>query len=159
MPQPVSAHPARGGKADGNECAVGPWRWRPRRSSDSRRDCARRGGAHRFNGIVNHPPSRVSEVVTARGLQKRVERRRGASAFAAHSISDLICKGEPLPTRGDGNEHKCIALLNLASERALLLSSCKVILKWPFCCVFFFQCRQTKDGKTAYFIICSWSPA
>lgn len=56
--------------ADGREPVVGLWRSQPRRSSDSRCDCALRGRARYFNHVVNHSSSRVSEV-SQLGLEKR----------------------------------------------------------------------------------------
>lgn len=85
MPQSVSANPARTGKADGRERAVGLWRSQRRRSSDSRCDCAPRGSALYFNHVVNHSPSRVSEVSPlgfGEGAWKVV-------ALVARGISDL----------------------------------------------------------------------
>lgn len=143
MPQSVSAKPAGTRKADRRERAVGLWRLQPRRSSDSRCDCAPCGRPHHFNHVVNHSTSRVSEVSQLGSKEVRGEslrcKAKEASVLVAHgnSDSDLFCEEATLPAYSEGNEHKCIEFLNLASQRALLLSSCKVILKWPVCCFFF----------------------
>lgn len=154
--------------ADGREPVVGLWRSQPRRSSDSRCDCALRGRARYFNHVVNHSSSRVSEV-SQLGLEKRggshctaIRRKPRHSQRTAFPILFNLQRDTITCIRWQERAqryHVTESRLRASAAAVILQSDLEVARTLLFEFFFFPAWAKKNKKKTRYLFICLWSPA